>query len=78
VVNPCDQVARDEENYVVFRHMTASSFTLTALPQPSTMGTARAPVNGIQIVYPSGYRAVVDGPEMVAPATAGVKGRRSA
>jgi hypothetical protein len=44
-----------EGNYVVFRHLTASSFTLTALPQPSGMGTERAPVNGIQIVYPSGY-----------------------
>jgi hypothetical protein len=44
-----------EGNYVVFRHLTASSFTLTALPHPSTMGTERAPVNGIQIVYPSGY-----------------------
>jgi hypothetical protein len=44
-----------EGNYVVFRHLTASSFTLTALPQPSAMGTQRAPINGIQIVYPSGY-----------------------
>ena len=42
-------------NYVVFRNLTGSSFTLTALPRPSTMGTERAPVNGIQIVYPSGF-----------------------
>ena len=41
-------------NYVVFHNLTGSGFTLTALPRPSAMGTERAPVNGIQIVYPSG------------------------
>ena len=42
-------------NYVVFRNVTGSSFTLTAQPRTSTYGAQRAPVNGIQIVYPSGY-----------------------
>jgi hypothetical protein len=42
-------------NYVVFRNVTGSSFTLSAQPRTSTYGTQRAPVNGIQIVYPSGY-----------------------
>jgi len=41
-------------NYVVFRNLTGSSFTLTAQPRPSTWGMQRAPVNGLQIVYPSG------------------------
>jgi hypothetical protein len=41
-------------NYVVFRHVTGSSFSLTALPKTSTYGMQRAPVNGMQIVYPSG------------------------
>jgi hypothetical protein len=41
-------------NYVVFRNVTGSSFTLTAQPMPSTWGIQRAPVNGMQIVYPSG------------------------
>jgi hypothetical protein len=41
-------------NYVVFHNLSGPSFTLTALPRPSTNGTERAPVNGIQIVYPSG------------------------
>ena len=44
-----------EGNYVVFRNLTGSSFTLTALPRPSGMGTERAPINGIQVVYPSGF-----------------------
>jgi hypothetical protein len=42
-------------NYVVFRHVTGSSFSLTAQPETSTYGVQRAPVNGMQIVYPSGY-----------------------
>jgi hypothetical protein len=42
-------------NYVVFRNVTGPSFTLTAQPRMSTYGTERAPVNGIQIVYPTGY-----------------------
>jgi hypothetical protein len=42
-------------NYVVFRNVIGSSFTLTAQPRTSTYGTQRAPVNGMQIVYPSGY-----------------------
>jgi len=39
-------------NYVVFRSLTAASFTLTATPGAST--PSRAPVNGIQIVSPTG------------------------
>ncbi len=39
-------------NYVVFRNLTGASFTLTATP-PST-GFPRAPVNGLQIVSPTG------------------------
>ena len=39
-------------NYVVFRNVTGTGFTLTA--QPGTDSMLRAPVNGIQIVYPSG------------------------
>jgi hypothetical protein len=41
-------------DYVVFRNVTGSGFTLTAQPRPSTWGMQRAPVNGLQIVYPSG------------------------
>lgn len=41
-------------NYVVFRNVTGASFTLTAQPRSSVWGMERAPVNGIQIVYPSG------------------------
>ena len=41
-------------NYVVFRNVTGTSFTLTATPGTSLHSTVRAPVNGIQIVYPSG------------------------
>ena len=39
-------------NYFVFRGVTGTSFTLTATP--STGGTPRAPVNGLQIVSPPG------------------------
>ena len=39
-------------NYVVFRNVTGTGFTLTAQPGADSM--LRAPVNGIQIVYPSG------------------------
>jgi hypothetical protein len=42
-------------NYVVFRNLTGRSFTLIAQPRPSTWGVQRAPVNGIQVVYPSGF-----------------------
>jgi hypothetical protein len=42
-------------NYVVFRHVTGASFSLTAQPETSTFGMQRAPVNGMQIVYPSEY-----------------------
>jgi hypothetical protein len=38
-------------NYVIFRNLTDASFTLTATP---TTGVPRAPVNGIQIVSPTG------------------------
>jgi hypothetical protein len=41
-------------NYVVFKNVTGTSFTLTATPASSASGAVRAPVNGIQIVYPSG------------------------
>lgn len=42
-------------NYVVFRNLTTATFTLTATPGPSTAAAGdRAPVNGIQIVSPSG------------------------
>jgi len=39
-------------NYVVFKNLTGASFTLTATP--GTGQTPRAPVNGLQIVSPSG------------------------
>jgi len=39
-------------NYVVFRNVIGSAFTLTATPAGGTI--TRAPVNGIQIVSPSG------------------------
>ena len=39
-------------DYVVFRKVTGASFTLTATP--GTGNPTRAPVNGIQIVWPSG------------------------
>jgi hypothetical protein len=39
-------------NYIVFRNLTAASFTLTATPGTGT--NTRAPVNGMQIVSPTG------------------------
>ena len=39
-------------NYVVFRAVTGASFTLTATPGTGTQ--TRSPVNGIQIVSPTG------------------------
>ncbi|MEO5768289.1 MAG: hypothetical protein ABIS92_08045, partial [Polyangia bacterium] len=39
-------------NYIVFRGVTGTSFTLTATPASGT--TRRAPVNGLQIVWPPG------------------------
>jgi hypothetical protein len=39
-------------NYIVFRNLTATSFTLTATP--GTGSQTRAPVNGLQIVAPTG------------------------
>jgi len=39
-------------NYVVFRNLTGASFTLTATPDSGS--TKRAPVNGLQIVAPTG------------------------
>jgi hypothetical protein len=39
-------------NYVVFRNLTTASFTLTATP--GTGSATRAPVNGLQIVSPTG------------------------
>jgi hypothetical protein len=42
-------------NYVVFRNVTGASFTLTATPgNPGTGSNMRAPVNGLQIVAPTG------------------------
>jgi hypothetical protein len=42
-------------NYIVFRNVTGTGFTLTAQPMTgSTDQMFRAPVNGIQIVYPAG------------------------
>jgi hypothetical protein len=43
--------------YVLFQNLTGTTFTLTATPLSSTATPTpilRAPVNGIQIVYPSG------------------------
>ena len=39
-------------NYVVFRNLTGATFTLTATP--GTGPPSRAPVNGMQIVSPTG------------------------
>ena len=39
-------------NYIVFRNLTAATFTLTATPGTGT--NVRAPVNGLQIVAPAG------------------------
>jgi hypothetical protein len=39
-------------NYIVFRNLTAATFTLTATP--GTGSQTRAPVNGLQIVSPTG------------------------
>jgi hypothetical protein len=39
-------------NYVVFKNVTSASFTLTATAVTGT--TKRAPVNGLQIVWPTG------------------------
>ncbi|HVY38469.1 MAG TPA: hypothetical protein VHM31_11055 [Polyangia bacterium] len=39
-------------NYIVFRNVTGSAFTLTATPASGSV--TRAPVNGIQMVSPSG------------------------
>ena len=42
-------------DYVRFQNVTGSTFTLTATPVSATGGASvRAPVNGIQIVYPAG------------------------
>ena len=40
--------------YVLFQNVTGTPFTLTANPLTSTEAILRAPVNGIQIVYPAG------------------------
>jgi hypothetical protein len=41
-------------DYVVFTNLTGASFTLTSDSVSATDGAMRAPVNGIQIVWPSG------------------------
>ena len=52
-------------NYVVFRNLTAATFTLTATP--GTGNATRAPVNGLQIVAPTGSVAT-GGQELRRPA----------
>jgi hypothetical protein len=46
--------ARDggKGNYMVFRNLTGAAFTLVATP--GTTATNRAPINGIQVVWPAG------------------------
>jgi hypothetical protein len=41
-------------NYVLYRKVTGARFTLTSTALNGTTATRRAPVNGIQIVWPSG------------------------
>jgi hypothetical protein len=41
-------------DYVVFRNLSGTSFTLWATPPVVPSGSTRAPVNGLQIVFPSG------------------------
>ena len=41
-------------NYIVFRAVTGSSFALTVKPAAGVTNPPRAPVNGFQIVSPSG------------------------
>jgi hypothetical protein len=41
-------------NYVVFKQVTGASFTLTATAVTASDSVMRAPVNGLQIVWPSG------------------------
>lgn len=41
-------------NYVVFKNVTGTSFTLTSTAVSASDSTLRAPVNGMQIVWPSG------------------------
>jgi hypothetical protein len=41
-------------NVVIFRNVTGASFTLVATPSSSPDGNIRAPLNGFQIVFPSG------------------------
>ena len=45
-------------NYVVFRSLAVTGFTLTAAPLASSGSTLRAPVNGIQII-PVAYQPIV-------------------
>jgi len=49
-----DAGGASEGDYVVFRNLSGTSFQLTARPVGSINGVERAPVNGIQIVDPSG------------------------
>ena len=44
------QANNSNGNYVVFPAITASAFTLTAIPSTASDGTQRAPVNGMQLV----------------------------
>ena len=41
-------------NYIVFRNVSGATFTLTATPGTGTGSNMRAPVNGLQIVAPTG------------------------
>ena len=40
-------------NYIVFKNVTGTSFVLKGKPGPNP-STLRSPVNGFQIVWPSG------------------------
>ena len=54
------KVGAPDANYVakvkaqLGHNLNGDHFTLTALPAQNSLGQQRAPVNGIQIVYPSG------------------------
>lgn len=41
-------------NYVIFKGVSGTSFTLTATPETASGTATRAPLNGLQIVFPSG------------------------
>jgi hypothetical protein len=53
------QASNSNGNYVLFTGINANSFTITATPGAASDGTARAPLNGIQIV-PLGQSGTAD------------------